>query len=1027
MRCGTIALGSRASIELRGGNRGTVEKRMLSNLRKFYLTTSVLASAVLPQIAHAQDAATTTAPAAAPASTPAPAPASPAPEVAPATTAPDAAPAADANNGGAIVVTGTMFRRADRETPSPVSVLTSDDLAKRGITTITDAVQSLAAASGGGLPTSFAANGGFAPGASAVSLRGLTSDSTLVLFDGMRAASYPLADDGVRSFVDLNTIPDAIVDRVEVLKDGASSNYGADAIAGVVNVIIKKQITGVQGTVEGGISQRGDAGHQRVTLTAGYGDLDTQGFNVYVSGEYQRDHMLYNRDRGYPYNTSDLSRTLADDGKTPDANNNANASGVNQHFATTSAVVTPATEGTPGNIFTGSAIAGSNPQILNSAGCGAGTIQHSGAGAGSYCEQNVAGQYGVLQPQQTRAGVTARGTVKLGDQAEAYLMGTYYQNQVSYTGAPSGTTPSQPSTLRGLVLPATLRDGSTNPQDPFANIIDPATGQRESALLNYAFGTIPAHTTDTSRTFRIAGGVHGTFGDGWQYQLDGTYMHSKLDMKQSGLLSYGALQDAIETGSYNFVNPELNSQAELNALSPEMRSSASSSLWQVQGSISKGLMELPGGELQLGVNGQIRYESMNDPVSDPLAAAGGYSAYEFANVNLVSAVGHRYNEAASFELDAPIVKQLDLNVSGRYDHYSEGFSHFSPKVGVKFTPIKQLALRGTFSKGFRAPSIPETAGQVMGYVSETPPPGVVAAHENDAYVKQYSMGEFNSGNPNLKPELSTSFTGGAIIQPTRWLSFTADYYHIKKTNVIVEGVDDNAAINAYYNGETIPAGYSIITNPVDPAHPGAIPTINIVNASFVNAASEVTSGLDMSATARVRITPSIRFTSTIDVTRVFKLNITSVDGIVQHFAGTEGPFANTSDSGTPKWRGNWQNTLEVGKFTLTGTAYYTGGYRGTADDYAMIPSGDNPCDYAIAVASDGATSEQCHVKHFIDVDMTGSLQVNDKFTIYMNIVNLFDAKAPFDPNTYGGLNYNPVAAQAGVIGRFFKIGANFKF
>ena len=928
-----------------------------------------------------------------------------------------------AKDNGEIVVTGSLFRRKDLETPSPVTQLTAQDLSRRGITTVTDALQTLAANNGSNLPTAFSANGAFASGASGVSLRGLSTNSTLVLFDGLRAADYPLADDGVRSFVDINTIPDAIVDRIEVLKDGASSTYGADAVAGVVNVIVKKQIQGVSGSAEGGISQRGDAGHQRVTLTAGYGDLASQGFNVYVSGEYQHDSMLYNHDRGYPYNTLDLSRQNFNG--VPGADNNPGANGVIASAPTTSAVVTPATETTAGNIFTGQAINGSLPQVLSPAGCGTGTIEHSSAAGGSYCEQNTVNQYGVLQPQQTRAGVTARGTVQLSDTVQAYLMGTYYQDRVYFTSGPNGTGSSQPTTVRGIVLPATLANGATNPQDPFANIIDAATGQRESALLNYNFGDIPSSTTDMSRTYRVAGGINGTLGSSWKWNVEGTYMRTVLDQKFTGLPNYDALQSAIVNGTYNFIDPTQNSAAERSALSPELDARSTSTLWQVQGTLSRDLFELPGGMVQLGVSGQVRYEGIDDPVQDPTGAAGDYSPYTTVGVNLFSAVGHRYNESGAFELSAPILKQLEVDASGRYDHYSEGFSHFSPKVGVKFTPIDQLILRGTFSKGFRAPSIPESSGQVIGYVNTTPTDaadsGIVTAHGNDAYVKQYSLGEFNTGNPNLKPELSTSFTGGAIIKPTHWLSLSADYYHIKKSHVIVEGSETATAIENYYAGTALPAGYSIVANPIDPAHPDALPTIETVNASFVNAASEVTSGIDFNANAVFHVNDDLTLSTNVDVTKVFKLNLRNTDGTVEHFVGTEGPYANTSDSGTPRWRGTWSTTAAYKKWTVTGTMYYTSGYAGYADDYAGLG-----CENAIAVASDGSTPEQCHVKKFIDVDATVNYQVTDKFSIYTNVINLFDARAPFDPNTYGGVNYNPAFAEAGVVGRFFKVGVNFK-
>ena len=130
-----------------------------------------------------------------------------------------------------------------------------------------------------------------------MSLRGLSTNSTLVLFDGMSAAYYPLADDGTRNFVDLNTIPDEIVDRIEVLRDGASSSYGADAIAGVVNIITKREDQGIGGRVEAGISERGDAANQRLSIIAGTGDIEEDGYNAYVSGFYIHNDALYNRDR----------------------------------------------------------------------------------------------------------------------------------------------------------------------------------------------------------------------------------------------------------------------------------------------------------------------------------------------------------------------------------------------------------------------------------------------------------------------------------------------------------------------------------------------------------------------------------------------------------------------------------------------------------------------------------------------------------------------------------------------------------
>ena len=236
----------------------------------------------------------------------------------------------------------------------------------------------------------------FASGAQGLSLRALSTNSTLTLFDGLRAANYPLADDGQRSFVDLNTIPSAIVDRVEVLRDGASSTYGADAIAGVVNVILKKQITGIVGRVEGGISQRGDSDNQRVQLTAGYGDLAEKGFNIYISGEYQHLGAVYNRDRGFPYNTNNLTSINAGGGFTGrNGNFGATPPTSSSSSGATAAVALPAFLATPGDILSGKPISNGLFSILNQGGsCGSGLVSHNNS-KGSYCEQDLINQYGV--------------------------------------------------------------------------------------------------------------------------------------------------------------------------------------------------------------------------------------------------------------------------------------------------------------------------------------------------------------------------------------------------------------------------------------------------------------------------------------------------------------------------------------------------------------------------------------------------------------------------------------------------------
>jgi iron complex outermembrane receptor protein len=910
-----------------------------------------------------------------------------------------AQPATDTSE---IIVTGTMFRRTNSETPSPVTVLSAQRLKEAGITNISDAVRSISADNSGSIPTSF--TNGFGAGSSGVALRGLTVNSTLVLVDGLRTANYGLSDDGQRAFVDLNSIPQATVDHIDVVKDGASSTYGADAIAGVVNIIMKQQVTGVQGTVEGGISQHKDGGEQRMTLTAGTGDLASKGWNIYASAEYERDSQIYNRDRGFPYNTADLTSIGGQD----------NNSGSVVPGATPNAIVAPTTGATAGNPFSGTGQTGQF-QILNPAGCATGHAVTGDQGTG--CEVNEVAKYDEIQPQQTRFGVSVHGAVQVNDTSQAYMMFSYFQNKVVTQTTPSSIREANPVNTLNTVLPAVLSDGRLNPNDPFA-----AAG--EDAAIYYQFGDIPAGSTYLNHMLRAAAGIHGTFGDGWSYSADATAAHSWLDITQRGYLNIAQLESDINDGSYNFVDPSQNSAAVRSALSPNIHTQATTDEDMAQGSITKDLFQLPGGPLQLGVGGSVRYEAQNDPNANPDNTTLDLNAY--------TAVGHHTVESAYFEVNAPVLKQLEINASGRFDHYQEGYSHFSPKIGAKYTPIPQLAIRGTFSKGFRAPSFAETNGSVIGYTTTTIPCSAQAQHGatiakdgscsgGSAYNQAYSIGFNTSANPNLKPELSRSFTGGFVVQPVSWLSLTADYYNIKKTRVISGGPQANDALNAYYNGTALPAGYSVTLDSVDPQFPDAVRRVLYVNSPYANAAALKTDGIDLSAQAKFRVTDDIRLSSSIEVTDILHYKFKPAAGDpYEEYVGTQAPYITSSGAGTPKWRGNWQNTIEYGKVSLTGTAYYTSGYKAVAIDQF----GGSDCASS-ATYQDGDFN--CRVKRFVEVDLVGDYKVTDKFDFYFNVINLLNAGAPLNAGNYAATNYNPTYTQQGAIGRFFRVGANFKF
>ena len=206
-----------------------------------------------------------------------------------------------------VTVTGSHIVRTDSETPSPVQVITSVDLQNSGYTNTQEVLKNLTANGQGTLSQSF--NGAFASGAAGIALRGLNVGYTLVLIDGHRTAPYPIGDDGQRSFVDVANIPFDSIERIEVLKDGASAVYGSDAIAGVINIILKKTYDGATVTADAGTSSHADGTTEHVAGTFGMGDFVNDGRNFYVSGEFRHQGQIRFIDRGGIFTQRDFTST----------------------------------------------------------------------------------------------------------------------------------------------------------------------------------------------------------------------------------------------------------------------------------------------------------------------------------------------------------------------------------------------------------------------------------------------------------------------------------------------------------------------------------------------------------------------------------------------------------------------------------------------------------------------------------------------------------------------------------------------
>ncbi|WP_051528363.1 TonB-dependent receptor plug domain-containing protein [Asaia astilbis] len=535
----------------------------------------------------------------------------------------DSSVSAPSSRAETIMVTGSLFRDPNTTSASPITHITMKDMQQRGIKTVTDALQLLSSNGAGNLTNSWSAGGGFAAGSSAPSLRGLSVDSTLVLMDGQRLSYYPLADDGQRNFVDTNWMPQSIMQSVDVLQDGGSATYGADAVAGVINMITRKEIKGFEGNAEGGLTQRGDAGHQRLYATWGHGDLHKDGYNFYINSEYQQDDPLYYRQLSAPYNNGDLTDIGGKNGNS----NIVSGSAITNFSPSTVAIVRPVTS-------TG---ANAGPwQLLNpQAGCTSGTdgvvsgVVSGTTGISQACSWNSR-KYAQLAPDLRRVSATAHFTANVTERSQLTAMFTWSQSRSITTGTPAATyggssySQAKLATAQNTYLPIYLADGSLNPNNPYASL-----GQQ--AQINYRFGDLEPTTASTTQNFRGSVRYNGwrpsRWGSDWNYDVNFVGMNSLLNQTITGVPTIAGIQNAITSGSYNFVDPSANSQSVLNSIAPRNVINARTQEYSGEATLSKGLFHLPGGVAKLAIGGNIRYEALNDPNANPLDPANPAAQY----------------------------------------------------------------------------------------------------------------------------------------------------------------------------------------------------------------------------------------------------------------------------------------------------------------------------------------------------------------------------------------------------------------
>jgi iron complex outermembrane receptor protein len=869
-----------------------------------------------------------------------------------------------------VEVTGTRLKHADIQTSSPVDVMLREDIARTGKRTLSDVVRAITADNNGSIGPGNVS--GFAMGSSGVALRGLAVNATLVLINGRRMASYGLADDGQRTFVNLSNVPLDIVDRVEVLKDGGSAIYGSDAIAGVVNVILRDSFQGFSTHLSYAISEYGDGEAPRVSVTAGRGDLASDRFNVFFNIEAARQNPMYHRDRAdrkwigagdlRPYGYSFFAG-----GTGPNIGgwfDNATGSSLPNRYGAVSdaSLATPVWQQLPG--------------------CDSTISPPAGLGG---CAWDRVKETGVILPHEDKLNVYMRAASVISEAFKPYVeVGRFRSDtKAAWVFGPTGANESwvDPAT-DSVVSNAILNVPAAHPDNPLG----------VNAVLSYLVAEAGQRTFEhDSVAYRTLLGTEGKLG-GWDYDAGVLYARDTTERIITGFIRDSVLKAGLNgTGPYGYYrlgrNAGLNSAAFLSALSPALSTDNTSSLILVDFKVMRTWFDLPGGPLGLSFGAEYRRETLDAPPM-PYTDIGdviGWSYYAYK--------GEQQVVSMFAETTAPAFKGLDLDAALRVDKVWDSGTSATPKVGFKWRPWERLAVRGTYSQGLRAPNPAEKGkgNQFAGTLDMT----------GNGFLGVFR----NTSNPDLKPEKSRLVTLGAVFEPWPSTHLGANLWWLERTNEI--NSVDPFAILAGASGW--PHAHVVIDGSGN---------VLEVTSPFENNSRSRLRGVDFDAGHHMQVGGLGTFGAWLNWTYLASYRKTFDGGVAYEYAGTHGPMVVSGNTGTPKHKANLSLSWERGRAALSAYLNFLDGFLNKDNEHANCAS---------SFADGSPAPRGCRVASFTTLDLRASYKPAGGADLYLSVTNVFDTIAPLDPSAYINLNFNPSAHLDGAIGRTFNLGLKYGF
>lgn len=872
-----------------------------------------------------------------------------------------------------IEVTGSNIKRIEGETSLPVVVISRQQLESEGVVTAAEAIDRLSSNSSIGGLNLQGSIGATGVGYASASLRGLGGQRTLVLMNGRRLANTAFQG----AMVDLNAIPLSAVERVEVLTDGASAIYGTDAIAGVINFIMRKDFRGGEVNAYYGDSQHGGGKVQRYSGALGFGDLDRDRYNVFATLDYNKTEEIRAAQR-------EFSRTAY----LPNA-----AGGVYDRTSGNSF---------PGNVFF-PAVPGRNGVTRSPAypGClppfSFPTQKPSTAGQ---CRFDFASVIDILPPSETY-NFFGQGKYRISPQTDFFLEAAWQQTKSIARSSPPP------------ISSATILSGdpvTVSPSSPFyPTQLATQLGVNGRTLEVFWRGLELGPRTDENKIeqSRLVGGFQGQFGE-WDYSTAINWSQSKAtDTWTAGWSKGSTLLPILNSGRINLFG--FNTDAALAELrtalitGPQIDAKGTSTEGDFRA--SREILQMAAGPLALAAGASYRHEQYEFITSQALrdgdvpGLGGSVATIDPVSRNIWAVFG---------ELNVPIVKTLEANVAVRFDDYGDVGNTTNPKASLRWTPVKSLLLRTSYGTGFRAPSLPELFNPAFfgatGGNYDDPLRCPVTGSPRDCNTQFTSK---QGGNTDLKPEKSKNFTAGFVLEPTTGFSFGVDYYNVRINDVIGTPAEEPIFSN-------IPAaeaaGLIVRYAPGSAGCPTPTPNlpcpINYGIQTLVNLTELKTEGFDVNVAYRFPSFGWGRLSAALNGTYLMKWDQKSVGEDTQQLAGRYGGgIAATvnglgATGGFPRWKHTAAVTAESGPFRFTVNQLFVGSYTDAG----------------------GARTVGTYDIWGINAAYTGFRN----WTFALGVKNLFDSDPPFTRQTQAfQVGYDPALTDP--TGRFYYGSIRYRF